>query len=787
VIGERVCGLWVVALALCATACAPPSPEELMSNARAALQAGEPRTAEIHLKNLLEREPTRRDARELLGEASLQTGDFAGAEHHFRTALELGAEPATVELSLLQAMFAQEKFSEVQQRIESMPPLAGSERATQLGLLGAAEAKLRHFDRAAVAYEEALAVDPDSLPVRTELAAVRLDLGQAQAARSAIGEVLTVDPSFAPALLLRGLMEMREGRRAAARATFERVLALEHTRRNGAQYGTALARLAELHLAEHDLAAAGAAADELIELNPRVAVAIEIKARVEVEAGELDSAERRLESLIANNEHYWPAYVLLGLINANQGQLGQAEMYLRRAVNNNPSDVRSQVLLAELFIRRSDVDGARRLIDESPGSSLMLALMGRASLEAGQRELAAEYFARSELSPPGTAQELVDVSSAYLAAGELERAIRVLEGASGDGGDNERLANYLLTFVQLRRGNLAAADATASRLDDQRPETLNLRGTIAMRARDLSRARAFYEEALGIAPDYVPALLNLARVAVAQDKRPEAEVLLKKVIDIDPGQISAIFGMAQLTMVRGAYDEAEAWLDRAPESVLRRRLMGDLRFEQERFDVAAADYGVAYGLRPNVDLALRSFAALTKAGRANPETLLSAWSDEHPNDAQANFALGTVALERGERDVAARRYERVIEVEPRHFPALNNLAWIYSELGDPRALATAERAHELNSNDPSASDTLGWILLSRGDVGAALPLLEKSVADRPDNPEIRYHWAAALAKSGDPSRAVVELVALLDGYPEFASRGLASELLAELRLSAGRP
>ena len=39
------------------TACAPPTADELIEKSRAALEEGQPRTAEIHLKNLLQEEP----------------------------------------------------------------------------------------------------------------------------------------------------------------------------------------------------------------------------------------------------------------------------------------------------------------------------------------------------------------------------------------------------------------------------------------------------------------------------------------------------------------------------------------------------------------------------------------------------------------------------------------------------------------------------------------------------------------------------------------------------------
>ncbi len=771
----------ILASVLAAAACRPSTPDALFAAANEAVADGEPRTAEIHLKNLLQREPNNVAARGLLGEILLVMGDAPGAEHNLLTALELGADPAERHLMLLRALLVQSKFAALIDRAEAGPDLEGLDRAVKLKLIGAAQRGLGHLEEAEQAYLAALAIDPESPSTRTELAALHFQAGRIAAARAAVEDVLADDEAFVPALLLLGSMEAAAAKYQAAQTLFERVLSIEGDRQSG-PYGLALAQLTETHLAQRNLPAAARRVDELLTLTPQASIAQYLKARVETEQGDLANAERRLEALIAAVPDYWPAYLLLGVVNANQSQLGQAEMYLRRAANSNPGDTRTQLLLADIYLRQDELDEARAVVDgaDTANPGLFLALAGRASLAAGQPELAAEYFARSEQSQPGSLQALIDVSSVYVAAGELERAIRVLESATFQEVTSERLANHLLTLIQLRRGNLTAAAATAQRLNDPSPESLNLRGTIAMLDEDYSRASSLFQEALAQKNDYVPALLNLARVAVAQRDDEQAAGYLRQALAIDPSQIAAIFGMVQLAAERRDYDEAETWLARAPESVLRAQLAGDLRFAQGRFDSAADEYERAFDLRPSADLALRGFAAAKRAGRPQPEQALLRWAESNPRDARTNFALGTVALESSDRDGATARYERVLEADPSHIGALNNLAWLYGERGDPRALGLAERAYAVLPNDPSVADTLGWIRVQGGQPELGLPLLERAAAATPPQPEIRYHLAVALAETGNRDRARTALAELLAEGVSFPSEPLARAKLAEL-------
>ena len=87
--------------------------------------------------------------------------------------------------------------------------------------------------------------------------------------------------------------------------------------------------------------------------------------------------------------------------------------------------------------------------------------------------------------------------------------------------------------------------------------------------------------------------------------------------------------------------------------------------------------------------------------------------------------------------------------QPDNVLVLNNLAWAYQQVKDPRALETAERAYKLKPDNAAVADTLGWMLVEQGNTTRGLELLQKAVAAAPKALEIRYHLAQAWVKSGD--------------------------------------
>jgi FimV-like protein len=119
--------------------------------------------------------------------------------------------------------------------------------------------------------------------------------------------------------------------------------------------------------------------------------------------------------------------------------------------------------------------------------------------------------------------------------------------------------------------------------------------------------------------------------------------------------------------------------------------------------------------------------------------------------------------------------EAVVKLTPNNALALNNLAWTYQQLNNPKALETAEKAYSLAGDNPAVLDTLGSILTDKGDSKRAVDLLQKAVTALPDNTDMQLHLAQAQVKSGDKASARKTLEKV-----SAASKGDASAKAREL-------
>ena len=77
-------------------------------------------------------------------------------------------------------------------------------------------------------------------------------------------------------------------------------------------------------------------------------------------------------------------------------------------------------------------------------------------------------------------------------------------------------------------------------------------------------------------------------------------------------------------------------------------------------------------------------------------------------------------------------------------------------------------------------DTLGWILLHKGEQRRALGLLEQAAKLAPNKPDIQFHYATALASSGQLDEAKRVLRELLKNSTTFKERAAAEDLLKRI-------
>jgi Flp pilus assembly protein TadD len=153
-----------------------------------------------------------------------------------------------------------------------------------------------------------------------------------------------------------------------------------------------------------------------------------------------------------------------------------------------------------------------------------------------------------------------------------------------------------------------------------------------------------------------------------------------------------------------------------------------------------------------------------------------------------NFNLGLLAARRGDSAEAASLFGLALRFDPDNPGTMNNVAYHVARSGGD--LAEAERlAREAVRRDPIAEhlDTLGFILVRRGDWAGAESALRRALSLDPKLASARLSLAEALAGLGRRDDARREIDTVLGGDIDDTVRSDARALLDRLGLSAPAP
>jgi lipopolysaccharide biosynthesis glycosyltransferase/tetratricopeptide (TPR) repeat protein len=222
-------------------------------------------------------------------------------------------------------------------------------------------------------------------------------------------------------------------------------------------------------------------------------------------------------------------------------------------------------------------------------------------------------------------------------------------------GEHAAARRYFETAASIAPSNLVAAVEIATTLRD-----LDL----------LDDAEARYREVLDRAPDHLPALNGLAKLAQRRGDAPAGLEWHTKAADVHPDKLTLSMQVARTLRSLGRDDEAELWLrrvvERAPDHAGALTHLAEIARQRGEPAVALALYERAAGANPgSVAAQLGMAGALRDLGRFDEaETAYRSVLQASPGKAPALIGLGIVAHKRGNHDAALSLFEAAAAQAP---------------------------------------------------------------------------------------------------------------------------
>jgi putative PEP-CTERM system TPR-repeat lipoprotein len=482
------------------------------------------------------------------------------------------------------------------------------------------------------------------------------------------------------------------------------------------------------------------------------------------------------------------ALVMLRLKNKEYDQALVAIAALEKKLPNNPFTLN---LRAAALIGKQDRAGARKLLEQALASqpNFVSAAVNLASLDVQDKNFPAanKRFESVLAHDPNNLQAIMALAD--LAALEKKEAdyVKWLEKAIKAHSDamppRERLARYYLA----KKDNGKAIDAArqALKANPESKQALALLSSVQLAAGAKAEAITGFTALVEKDKASPNAHFQLAYAQLADKQLAAARTNLNRALELKPDFVSAQDALIQINMTENKPDAALQIARQIQQqntaSPLGFDREGDIHFSQKHYAPAIKAYDQALSKEASSQRFMKLHRAMMISGdNKGADKRMSNWLGSHPKDLAAQGYAAQVFMNAGRNREAIGQYETLLKSAPNNAMALNNLATLYQQAKDGRALATAEQAVKLAPDHPGILDTLGWILVEQGQLPRAVELLRKSVEKAPKAGVLHYHLGVALSRNGDKANARKELEAAIASGQKFPELEDAKAMLKTL-------
>lgn len=692
-----------------------------------------------HLHALLER-----------AHMEIEAGKFEPAKADIEAAKKVAPGSITVMYSQALLDFKQKKYPEAKESLLKVLRVA-PEHLPSVLLAGAVELNLGELEQASKHVKTVLEKFPNDDYARKLLAEIELRNAQPAGAATALAPLLKDGSSDRQALALAGHSSLQDNDYAKASGYFSQATALDP---KSAELRTSLGLAL---LGKGDTGKGISELEAAVALNPSSAASGMALVQAEMGLKHYDKALGAAKALEQRQPKNSELLNTIGAIYQAKKDLPNARSYFEKAAALKADNLPPVLNLAQLEMRARKPEAAAKLlqgfIDHNPKSAPAMQAMAEVAYATGHPDQAAAWLEKGIAAEPGSPAAALQLGNMYLATNQP--------------------AKGLLLARKLQANHPANADV------------LDLLGRAQVVNKEMEGALETYSKLVGMLPKSAPAHVRLARVHMALKNDAGAAADLQRAIALQPDYIPARVAQAEMAIAKGRSAEAISIIrqvqkldEKLPAPYV---FEGDIQIQAKHPELALPAYEKALALNPNPGLMVRILGAMKSLGKGKEaEARLQQWRRDFPNDLVLATYAANDLIEAKQYKPAAELLRGILKKAPDSVLLLNNLAWVYQQDKDPRALETAEKAYKLNPENPNSADTLGWLLVEQGATARALPLLQKAVEQAPGKTGYRYHLAVALSKSGDKAGARKEVEKLLAENKSFPQQDDAKTLLKTL-------
>jgi len=536
------------------------------------------------------------------------------------------------------------------------------------------------------------------------------------------------------------------------------------------------------------LPAATSRFEDVLKHDPARPDAVVTLSQIYATGNRVPDARNVLETAARKAPNSAPIQLAIAHFEEQQGRTKPAEDAYRKAVSLQ-DDADNNLALAQFLERSTRVPEAeailRRVDTLRPAKPFALADF---QLVSGKNSDASRQYLDLLLKPENAAN---DKSAATLAARAIEARLALASQQSGAQRDQSLvqaraalgahrsglgpdMTAVLAAEISLVQGDATTAEAlTRATLEshaDLMPAHYVL-GLALSRQGKNSEARAEWQTVLDDDPNFVPARLSLAELALSENDTAAAERFVVPVVRQEPANLAALDLFGHVLIAEKDFSAANSIALRyqsidktSPKSHL---LLAESALAQRRLAYSLIEYEQAILLDPNSPAAMDGLVRLYRMGNLTRSMLqhMERTAAAPPSSPALMELAGRLYAEHNWNDDAARCFRTALKIDPTRTTAAVQLATLESRTGqidaasasaispsggllisavqaaaarnDAAAIRSYEQALEKGDDSGVAANNLAWIYAEKGtNLDRALELAQRARQANPVSPAV---------------------------------------------------
>ena len=498
----------------------------------------------------------------------------------------------------------------------------------------------------------------------------------------------------------------------------------------------------------------------------------------------------------------------------NERDFNAADSLLKSVISEDPDNDAAHYWASLVYVEKNDPVNAenhmKKAVDLDPSNFWYRYRLARLYQVTSRPELTVDMYEKLMEDFPKKSELYFNLMQLYAAQGETDKALATLKEIQTVFGMSESVAVYRFNLLQ-KEGKMDEAMASLEEFNKEysSPYVLTTLADYQMNMYNDSTALAYYNEALDLAPDYVPAILGKAETLRMTRKYDEYFSELDKFISVEDnpvaGKTDYLLAIVQRTdpkFLNSFRTQMDQVMDKMnsmhPQDSSVLRLAGVYYWSTDRREKSKDCF------RRNVEINSESLAAsadfveflmyaeqwedLSSEGRKAFEKFpqetafleMASVGDYNlkeydrvlelcekvlevaPNDSSKTLrawsTIGDIWHQKGDAKKSYKAYEKALKINPDYIYVLNNYAYYLSMEGKnlKKAYAMSKKTIEAEPDNSTYLDTFGWILYLQGKALEAKPFFKHAMLyGGKESPVILDHYAEVLYELKEYDLALV--------------------------------